>query len=1162
VSCPDLNFNEFLPLTHINFNSKLKPAVIDTGANVNVVPIKFLSKKQLKFNVVKWDKGPIQTISNSCFLPFGQIKLKFKIKDKVLYNVFAVVKNYNYFILGINVIKDSGLILDLKNNNFSFSDNENLKYKLNNYTDKNNTINSLSSLSSTQQQQIQDLISEYPDVITEKVGKTDVVTHKIVLQQEFMKKNKPYPASPKVQEEIDAELKFMLDHDIIRPSKSEYGSPVFLRPKPNGKFRFIVDYRDINTQTLKDSYPGVRIPDIFKKISNARYISTADATKGYWQVLVDEASKKYTAFITKRGLFEFNRMPFGLKNCPATYQRLMDQVLSNVDNATSYQDDILIASESFEEHLQDIRSTLDCLRKAGITLNPDKCTWGKEKVKCLGHVVSTQGLEKNPDSLKKIVETAVPKNKKQLKSFLGLASWYRQFIPQFATITDVLYKLLSTKTKFKWLQEHQHSFEEVKKKMSDQHLLVHPDFTKPFVVRTDASNVGVGAVLCQRSDDGTDSIITCASKALSSCQRNYTVQEKELYGIIFALEKFKEYLEGYNFILETDNRALTFLQTMRNKNDRLMRWAAYLQEWSPSIQHIKGTDNTIADFLSRNPEFNSEEEEFEVVKPYMFPPTSLFMLSTSMDLEKIKKSQVKHNLKLLMNNNNDYEIINGIIYKKFNDKLKIVIPEDLENEIISEFHDPPHQGHFGINKTYSKIKNSVYFPNMLKKVQNYIHHCDKCQRNKYANRKPAGLMQASVPSAPGEILYFDILGPYTPSRQQFKYLLVTVDQFTKWVEIFPLKNIRMETVGKVMENEIFCRYGIPKVLVSDNGTNFTSKTMKYFCKQWNVKQRLTSVYHPQSNQTERVNRNIKTLIRIFVDQSNHKTWADNIASFRLALNSSSHESTGFTAGELFLNRKLRAPIDNVLEPEVDFSAELSDEGLTNIDFIFNRKENYNSMVQLVRSNLVHAGERQKKYYDTRRRGDMLKVGDIVVAKNVAKSDLAKGVTASFRDLFEDKPAKIVEKNSDLTYTIMYLDGSKRGPLHIDFLRRYQAKSDLSFPDNDDDDNDNIDNNEDVTVSDSGKEEDKEGVVAFKNNDESDRADVESDNFPNNSNSPSSIQRTIPNSPNPNNSNFDFDYDPALSYTFTNSKTKTGFPRFPRLDYKVLNAKGIKVQKGR
>ena len=1124
--CP----KSFLPVLFLQINHRFHKAILDTGSHISVIPFHKLNDFQ-KEEIKEWDLGPIRTVQSSNFLPQGKINLRFQIQNRVFHNDFAVVKNYDVMILGIDVISKAGIIPDLKNKTFGFSDMNKKPFKLFQNKGEPLSSNSLRAMTDNEESQLNELLAQFPDVITDKVGKTNVFVHKIELQKEFQKKHKPYPSSPKVQQEIDSQLKFMLDNDIIRPSHSEYGSPVFLRPKPNGEWRFIVDYRDINAQTLPDRYPGVRIPDMFKKICNAKYLSICDATKGYWQVEMDEESKKYTAFVTKNGLFEFNRMPFGIKNCPATFQRLMDKVLSGLDNVNGYQDDILIASQTFNEHLNDIKETLLRLRNAGITLNPKKCSFGQKQIKCLGHLISDKGVEKHPTAIEKICKVPVPKNKKELKCFLGLAGWYRQYVPNFATLTDSLFKLLSGKKKFVWSKEHQSDFDRVKQEMSDQQILAHPNFNKDFILRTDASNVGVGAVLLQKGDEDKEFIITCASKALTSSQRNYTVQEKELFAIIFGLTKFREYLEGYSFILETDNKALTYLQTMRNNNDRLMRWAAYLQQWSPNIKHIKGTDNVIADYLSRNPEIDNEE--IKVVEDYMFPPSCLLTLTTDLNLKLIFESQQGDDFvsNLDFTKNKKFKKVDNVVYYL----NKVVIPKSLEEEIIKEFHDPSHAGHLGIFKTYHKVKNSVWFPNMFKTVSDYVKHCDKCQRNKYDNKKKPGLMQPSAVSKPGEILYMDVLGPYTRSREGYQYVLVTVDHFTKWVEMFPMKKAASLTIGKILEQEMFCRYGMPKVLVSDNGTNLVSNIMKNLCLEWKIKHRTTSIYHAQSNLTERVNRNIKTMMRIYTENDKHGTWADELPSFRLALNNAIHESTHFSPAELLLNRRLRVPFDNVVngEEEPDFVGMVDAE--IDINMILDRKSKYDEIVKLVESNLQLAGERQKHYYDQRRREDWFNEGDIVVAKSVPRSSAEKRLTASFVDLFEDKPAKIVKKHSDLTYDIIYQDGTVRGPLHIEFLRKYFPKIELSFPNVNQADSDDSEGSIGISMDHSGidgSSNDLGGGVS------------ESEN---------SL------SPNPENSFENF--DPNLSYTFNNSTIQpVKSTRFPRLDYRALHAKGTKTSK--
>src|SRR5665811_2228712 len=396
---------------------------------------------------------------------------------------------------------------------------------------------------------------------------------------------------------------------------------------------------------------------------------------------------------------------------------------------------------------------------------------------------------------------------------------------------------------------------------------------------------------------------------------------------------------------------------MKNSNQRLIRWSWKLQEWSPFIQYIKGRDNVVADFLSRNsiPDDTVIDQDAE----YMYPPVSRcnLALTCNLDRDTIRKHQKSAQEEMQKDYSSpDCLVLQEITYKVKGTKTLPVIPSSLVQQIISQFHDTLTGGHLGVEKTFGKIASRAYFKNMRKLVEEYVRTCDICQRVKYDNKKPPGMMTSSAITSPWDTLYMDLMGPYTRSHAGgFTNLLVVIDSFTKWTEIFPIREATTTNLGKVLEQHLFSRMGMPKCIVSDNGTVFTSNLFKYLCHQWNVENRHTSAYHPQSNLTERANRNVKTLIKAFLDGSDHKHWAKNLPFLQLAINTSKQESTGFTPAFLMFNRELNLPFD--------VSVGLSDSEINMLtknipksqrDLVYDRSQQYRKIIDLVCSNLQRA----------------------------------------------------------------------------------------------------------------------------------------------------------------------------------------------------------------
>jgi transposase InsO family protein len=448
-----------------------------------------------------------------------------------------------------------------------------------------------------------------------------------------------------------------------------------------------------------------------------------------------------------------------------------------------------------------------------------------------------------------------------------MIGWYHRFVERFADIAKPLYELTKTNRKFKWTSEADLAFIKMKEAIIQDLVLAHPIFGKPFILRTNASDFGVGAVLSQTDEFGEERVVSFASKVLDKAQTNYTTSEKECYAIIFL-----------------------YLESMRNTNQKLMRWSWKLQEWSPNIQYIKGKDNFVADFLSRNPGHDAAVVDRE--PEYMFPPIrtnhvslprSNLLLTCNIDRDTIRKHQVDAGDTFSdIYISDEFVKLNGIIYKVYETKVVPVIPESLIPDVIHQFHDRAPGGHQGVERTFGKLSRSCFFNGMRKRVQEHVKTCPSCQKTKPDNRKPPGLMQSSPITGPWDTLYMDLMGPYVKSHPGgYTYLLVVIDDFTKWTEVFPLRDATAARICKVLEESLFCRFGMPKTLVSDNGSNFTSQILAYLCKQWKIQQRFTSPYHPQSNLTERANRSIKTMIRAYLEGEPHKYWAKYIPFFLL-----------------------------------------------------------------------------------------------------------------------------------------------------------------------------------------------------------------------------------------------------------------------------------------
>ena len=457
-------------------------------------------------------------------------------------------------------------------------------------------------LDKNQINELQTIFQSFSDVLTDVPGKTNLIDHDVVLKSEIPVAKKAYMLPYSLREKVKQEIDNMVEAGIAEKSSSPYASPIVIVPKKDGTIRLCVDYRQLNEITIFDPQPMPKLEDIINKLGKAKYLSKIDLTKGFWQIPLSHSAQIKSSFVTPFGQFQFKVMPFGMINSSATFVRLMKMILANFDEfSDSFIDDIIIFSESWPEHLCHIRSVLKALREASLTAKPSKCEFGFEEIEFLAHKVGrgeVHPLQRKIDAINSIPS---PTTKKQVRSFIGMIGFYRRFIPHFAEISACLTDLTkkSNPNKVRWLPQHQIAFDKLKHALVSYPVLQNPDFTKEFVLQTDACDRGTGAVLLQSDGGDLHPIVFISSKLLPREQR-YSIVEKECLAIVKACYSLKEYLIGKEFAIETDHYPLQWLNKMKDNNMRLLRWSLMLQEYRFVIRHISGKHNVIADMLSRN----------------------------------------------------------------------------------------------------------------------------------------------------------------------------------------------------------------------------------------------------------------------------------------------------------------------------------------------------------------------------------------------------------------------------------------------------------------------------------------------------------------------------------------------------------------------------------
>ena len=473
--------------------------------------------------------------------------------------------------------------------------------KLQNSVEMSKLEEKLCHLTPSQQQELTGVIHEYSPLFQDTPSKTDVITHDVDVGDARPIKQHAYRVNPIKREVLRAEVKYMLQNEIIECSHSEWSSPCLLVPKADQTYRFCTDYRRVNTVTKTDAFPIPRMEDCIDKIGNAKYVSKFDLLKGYWQVPLTKRSVEISAFVTPDGLYQYKVMPFGMKNSSATFQRLMNSIIMELEGCDVYIDDLIIYSDTWEEHILRIRALFKKLREARLTINLGKSEFGKGQVTYLGHVVGQGQVSPINAKVEKIANFPNPQSKRELMRYLGMAGYYRKFCLNFSEVVAPMTNLLKKNVKFEWSSVCQKAFDKVKAILCTSPVLVTPDFEKRFVLTTDASDVGAGSVLQQESASGLLHPVCYFSKKFNKHQKNYSTIEKEALSLILALNHFDVYLCTTIVPVQvfTDHNPLIFINRMKNTNQRVMRWSLMLQEYSLDIHHIRGKDNVIADTLSR-----------------------------------------------------------------------------------------------------------------------------------------------------------------------------------------------------------------------------------------------------------------------------------------------------------------------------------------------------------------------------------------------------------------------------------------------------------------------------------------------------------------------------------------------------------------------------------
>lgn len=797
-----------------------------------------------------------------------------------------------------------------------------------------------------------------------------------------------------------------------------------------------------------------RIDDALDCLQGAEYFSSLDLRSGYWQIPMHEADKEKTAFATPDGLYEFNVLPFGLCNAPATFERMIDTVLRGLKWKTClcYLDDIVIFSSSFREHLKRLDEVLTCLANAGLQLNTKKCRFAARSIKVLGHVVSKNGIQPDPDKIAAVIGFPRPQQQKDLRSFLGLASYFRRFVRNFTTVASPLNKLLHSGTPFVWSDECEKAFQELKTALTSGPVLCHFDESRPAILHTDASGHGIGAVLLQSDDQHIERVVSYASRSLSQAEKNYTITEQECLAVVWAVQKFRPYLYGRHFTVVTDHHALCWLQSLKNLSGRLGRWIIRLQEYDFTVTYKSGKKHLDADALSRcplepsaAPPTTSRDAELTITSVSQTAPDNLSELAALqksdtycrgiIDYLTGSKSPVNSRCRRQLQ---QFRLLDGVLHHSNHHasgyRWVPVAPCSLRPKILEALHDDATAGHLGFHKTYDRVRSRFFWPGLSTCVARYVASCGPCQQRKCSTSAPAGLLQPfPCPSAPFETVGIDLYGPLPSTAAGYRWVVTAVDHLTRYAETAPLRSGCATEVADFFLRAILLRHGAPRVLLSDRGRTFLSAIVEEVLRASNTVHKTTSAYHPQTNGlTERFHRTLSDMISMYI-RPDHTNWDTILPFVTFAYNSAIQKTTGYSPFFLVFGRQPSFLLDTAF-----FSAPASPSSPFSEQFI----SRIDHCRRLARLHTEACQQDRKLRYDATHRDVQFRPGDQVLLWTPVRKP---GLCEKFLHRFIG-PYTVLEETSPVNYRVTPCtaptDRRYRGTeiVHVSRLKPFTARS--------------------------------------------------------------------------------------------------------------------------
>src|SRR6266576_2602635 len=749
----------------------------------------------------------------------------------------------------------------------------------------------LNGLTSEQDKVLRDLISQFPQVFSTdgRIGLCNKYVHKFKLKDDFTLLGRPFVVTKKDFPAVKAEVDKWLEIGTIRPSSSPHRVPLVIVKKANGKVRPCGDFREFNRHLLAQNNQVPRIEELRLQYSGCKYFTTLDFNSGFLQIQLHEESIPYCAFVFNSQAYEWTRVPFGTADSMSAFVGAMNIVLRDMDTfCKAYVDDLIIYSRTYKDHLQHIQQVLTRIGEADMTVAEDKCNWAQPHVKFLGFIISEKGVEPNPEKVASIRSYPVPKCKREFLSFLGMINYFRSFIPRCAEISKILIEISKANVKFKWTEEAQKAFEELKNILANAILQSHPDFDKPFYLFTDASIKGIAGIIYQIVDEDLMQLcpVACASRVLNKAEENYPIYELEFLAVIFTLKKYYYMLAGANIYLHTDNVVIKFLRLHPELSKRMQRWLIYFNQFNIYVQHIKGNTNVVADALSRFHQIYLGKEKYEVL--YF---GQVVTDKVRDELNWLCKYQTEDETlqDRIRKFPNEYSTnTKGVIMRRIRGEYKICIPEPLVNRVIEHYH--LYFGHIGAVKLLHQLQAIYTWPGMYRTISVYVIRCELCNLCKPNRKKVLKIYANTYRTEVNDRVAVDAFGPLPKTDDGYSYIIVIMDIFSRYTRLVPVKEISAKTSIKAV-NKYIVDVGTPKSIISDNARNFDCAEWRDHWSQKNIQVHYACPYFAGANPVERVMATISETLRVYLLGVEHWEWKNWIQDVQDKINWTQHSVT-------------------------------------------------------------------------------------------------------------------------------------------------------------------------------------------------------------------------------------------------------------------------------